>query len=148
MRDFLQSRPMVPYQEGWMAQVDAVKKLKGWTDVSVMHFHELGVYGEQILLSVRYGDWINVNDPVQAANWARYWRPEIQSYMHAYRAVTGVDLAPAVTSPQDLSLRRMPPSALLRQRLEGGAVPMLPAASSASVAAPQGFRARRATPRS
>ena len=24
-----------------------------------------------------------------AANWARYWRPEIQSYMHAYRAATG-----------------------------------------------------------
>ena len=31
-------------------------------------------------------------DPEQAANWARYWRPEIQRYIHAYRAVTGVDL--------------------------------------------------------
>ncbi len=34
-------------------------------------------------------------EPEQAANWARYWRPEVQGYIHAYRAVTGVDLAPA-----------------------------------------------------
>ena len=87
-----------------------------------------------------------MNDPAQAANWARYWRPEIQSYMHAYRAVTGVDLTTAATNEQTLSLRRTPPSVLLRQRLEGGAAPMLPA--PASVAAPQGFRARRTAPRS
>jgi len=92
MRDFLQSRPMVPYQEGWMGQVDTMKKVQGWSDVTVTHFRDLGVYGEQLLLSVRYGDWIGVNDPTQAANWARYWRPEVQSYIHAYRAATGVDL--------------------------------------------------------
>ena len=39
-----------------------------------------------------YGNWSVVNDPQQAANWARYWRPEIQRYIHAYRAATGVDL--------------------------------------------------------
>ena len=33
-----------------------------------------------------------VIEPEQAANWARYWRSEIQGYIHAYRAVTGVDL--------------------------------------------------------
>ena len=110
MRDFLQSRPMVPYQEGWMAQVDTMKKLQGWTDVTITHFHDLGVYGEQILLSVRYGDWIGINDPAQAANWARYWRPEIQGYIHAYRAVTGVDL----TAEQvDYTM----PATLLRNRL-------------------------------
>ena len=50
------------------------------------------MFGEQILLSIRYGAWSDVNEPVQAANWARFWRPEIQGYIHAYRAVTGVDL--------------------------------------------------------
>ena len=30
-----------------------------------------------------------------AKNWARSWRPEIQGYLHAYRAVTGMDLTNA-----------------------------------------------------
>ena len=92
MREFLQSRAMVPYPEPWMPQVDTMKTLQGWTDVTVTHFRDLGVYGEQILLSIRYGDWIDVNDEDSAKNWARYWRPEIQGYIHAYRAVTGIDL--------------------------------------------------------
>jgi hypothetical protein len=92
MRDFLQSRAMVPYTEAWMPQVDTMKTLQGWSDVTVTHFRDLGVYGEQILLGIRYGDWIDLNDENYAKNWARYWRPEIQAYLHAYRAVTGVDL--------------------------------------------------------
>ena len=31
-------------------------------------------------------------------NWARYWRPQIQGYLHAYRSVTGVDLSVDVTN--------------------------------------------------
>jgi hypothetical protein len=100
----------VPYQEGWMGQVDTMKKLQGWSDVTVTHFRDLGVFGEQLLLSVRYGDWIGVNDPAQAANWARYWRPEVQSYIHAYRAATGVDLT---TENVDATM----PSKLLQNRL-------------------------------
>src|SRR5262245_63062613 len=92
IREFLQSRIMVPYKEPWMPQVDTMKTLQGWSDVTITHFRDLGVYGEQILLSIRYGDWIDVNDEDSAKNWARYWRPEIQGYLHAYRAVTGVDL--------------------------------------------------------
>lgn len=93
MREFLQSRPMVPYKEGWMGQVDTMKSLQGWSDVTVTHFRDLGAYGEQILLSIRYGDWIDINEEDSAKNWARYWRPEIQSYIHAYRIVTGIDLS-------------------------------------------------------
>jgi hypothetical protein len=92
MREFLQSRPMVPYKEGWMGQVDTMKTLQGWSDVTVTHFRDLGVFGEQILLSIRYGDWIDVTEEDSAKNWARYWRAEIQGYLHAYRAVTGIDL--------------------------------------------------------
>jgi hypothetical protein len=92
IRDFLQSRAMVPYKEPWMPQVDTMKTLQGWSDVTVTHFRDLGVYGEQILLSIRYGDWIELTDEDHAKNWARYWRPEIQAYLHAYRAVTGIDL--------------------------------------------------------
>lgn len=94
MREFLHSRAMVPYEEPWMGQVDAMKKMMGWTDVSIIHFHHLAVFGERILLSIRYGDWSDINAVAeQAGNWAIYWRPEIQGYIEAYRAVTGVQLA-------------------------------------------------------
>lgn len=91
-RDFLQSRLMVPYTEAWMPQVDTMKTVQGWSDVTVSHFRDLGVYGEQILLSIRYGNWVDLHDEDVAKNWARYFRPEIQSYLHSYRAVAGIDL--------------------------------------------------------
>jgi hypothetical protein len=108
-RDFLQSRTMVPYTEKWMGQVDAMKRLQGWTDVPVTHFRDLAVFGEQIVLSIRYQHWIGENEPAQAINWARYWRPEIQAYIHAYRAATGADLT---LEPVDIT----PPSVHLRDR--------------------------------
>ena len=73
-----------------------MKTLQGWTDTSVLHFRDLGVFGEQILLGDPLRRWSSVIDREQAANWARYWRPEIQGYIHAYRAVTGVDLTDRV----------------------------------------------------
>lgn len=109
MREFLGGRVMVPYEEAWMDRVDAMKQIQGWTDVSVTHFRDMGVFGEQLVLSMRYGNWSVVNDPQQAANWARYWRPEIQRYTHAYRAATGVDLNRGV----DATL----PARLLQSRL-------------------------------
>lgn len=92
IRAFLQGRIMVPYREPWESQVDTMKTLQGWNDVTVSHFRDLAVYGEQILLSIRFGDWIADNNEHSAINWARYFRPEIQGYIHAYRAATGVDL--------------------------------------------------------
>jgi hypothetical protein len=114
---FLPGRYMVPYQEPWMGAVDDMKRLQGWSDVTVTHFHELGIYGEQILLSIRYGDWIDVNDQEQARNWARYWRPEIQRYMHAYHAVTGVDLTADIVDTRRAEDRYLQPSVHLRNRL-------------------------------
>lgn len=110
MSQFLNSRPMVPYTEGWMAQTDTLKKVFGWHDTSVTHFNHLALFGEQLFLAARYGNWLDVNDPALAAEWARYWRPEVQSYIHAYRAVTGVDLT---LEPVDTRM----PSRLLRDRL-------------------------------
>lgn len=109
MREFLGGRVMVPYEEEWMDRVDTMKQLQGWSDTSITHARDLGVFGEQLLLSIRYGNWSVVNDPQQAANWARYWRPEIQRYTHAYRAATGVDLIEKVdaTVPAYLLARRL-----------------------------------------
>jgi hypothetical protein len=59
----------------------------------VRHFRDLGVTGEPILLSIRFGNWSVTIDPNQAGNWARFWRQEIQWYIESYRTVTGIDLS-------------------------------------------------------
>ena len=92
MREFLRGRVMVPYQEGWMGQVDTMKKLQSWSDVTVTHYHELARCGEALLLAVRHGPWASTNDQEEAKTWADYWRPELQRYIYAYKAVTGADL--------------------------------------------------------
>lgn len=130
---FLRGRYMVPYQEPWMGAVDAMKRLQGWGDDTVTHFHELGVHGEQILLSIRLGDWIEVNDQEQARNWARYWRPEIQRYIHAYNAVTGVDLSADAADLRLAQNRFVQPAVLIdsRQLLQKRSTRVLPAHSAA-----------------
>ncbi len=143
LREFLQSRAMVPYRESWMAQVDTMKQMQGWTDVSVTHFNYLAAYGERILLSIRYGDWVDVTDPTLAANWARYWRPEIQNYIHSYRAATGVDLAGEAKDSRQEELRVMQPSMLLQQRLKSGK-PVPTAKPNGSELPTSRFRQRRA----
>ncbi len=126
MREFLPRRIMVDYPEPWMDSVETMKTLQGWTDTSILHFRDMAIYGENILLSVRYGAWTDQIHPENAANWARYWRPEIQGYTYAYRAATGVDLAAVTVSGQ---INATLPSVLLHDRLPkqaaagGGRVP-------------------------
>lgn len=117
MREFLRGRAMVPYEETWMGQVDTMKRLQGWSDTSVTHFRNLGTYGEQILLSIRYGDWSAENNQDAAKTWARYWRPEVQGYIHAYLASTGVNLSEDVVDLRGAPTRYVQPSTLLQNRL-------------------------------
>ena len=136
IREFLRGRHMVPYQEAWMGAVDDMKRLQGWTDTTVTHFHELAVTGERILLSVRYGDWVNVNNiEDQAKNWARFWKPEVQRYIHCYQTVTGVDLSVEVTDTRRATERYLQPSVHLQRRLAAqparGALPAPGAARGA-----------------
>lgn len=113
-REFLPTRIMTAYPEPWMDRVDAMKKLQGWSDASVLHFRNLAIFGEQVLLSIRWGHWSDVQEPLQAFNWARFFRPQIQGYSHAYRAVTGVDLSADAT---DKNVDATLPSVLLQRRL-------------------------------
>jgi hypothetical protein len=117
IREFLGGRIMVPYQEAWMGIVDSMKALQGWGDVSVRYFHDLAIFGEQLLLSIRYGNWSQINDDQSARNWANYWRFAVQGYIHAYRAVTGVDLASARESQRLTPESYVQPSVHLRKRL-------------------------------
>jgi hypothetical protein len=117
-RDFLRGRFMTPYPEGWMGAVDAMKRLQGWSDTSVIHFSDLARFGERLLLSVRHVRWDVVADPFAAQDWALAWRPEIQGYIHAYRMVTGIMLADDIVELNRAdSPRYIQPSALLQNRL-------------------------------
>ena len=134
IREFLRGRAMVPYEERWMGQVDTMKKLQGWTDTTITHFRNLAVFGEQILLSARYGDWNATNDQDQAKTWARYWRPEIQGYIHAYMAATKVDLSEEIVSGRSAQARFVQPSSLLRDQLAAqGSKRELPGSTSGSL---------------
>ena len=108
-REFLPRRIMVDYPEAWMSSVESMKTLQGWSSASVLHFRDLAKFGEQIVLGVRFEAWPSIIDAQDAANWARYWRPEIQGYIYAYRAVTGVDVTerPDATAPALLLRERM-----------------------------------------
>lgn len=139
-REALPTRTMVAYPEPWMDRVDAMKKLQGWVDTSITHFRNLAVYGEQLLLSVRYGAWSDVDDSEQAAIWARFWRPQIQGYIHAYRTATGVELTAEATWQQQRQLALAQPSTLLlRRRQDGRSHAALPAPASQKT-----FRERKA----
>jgi len=113
-REFLPTRIMVAYPEPWMDRVAALNNLMGWTKTNVSHFRDLGVFGEQLLLSIRFGDWTSVNNRFSAANWANFWRPQIQAYIHAYRAVTGVDLTAEIMGGR---IDAVQPSVHLQRRL-------------------------------
>jgi hypothetical protein len=75
-----------------MDRVGVLNQMHNWTKTNVMHFRDLGKYGEQIVLGIRFGAWSDVINRDQAANWAIFWRPQIQNYIHSYRAVAGIDL--------------------------------------------------------
>lgn len=117
MREFLRGRPMVPYPEDWMDRVDHMKTLQNWTDVSVVHFHDLAEFGEHLLLSIRWGSWSRQIDSAVAVAWARVFRPQVQGYIHAYRAATGVDLTAEITDQRQVQERYLPPGVLLQRRL-------------------------------
>ncbi len=117
MRDFLRARDMVPYPEDWMDRVDAMKNIQGWLDTSVIHFRDLAISSEVLVLSVRYGGWASQTDAEVASTWATLFRAHIQTYLHAYRAVTGVDLTGDTSHPRQAMLRAASPSEHLQRRL-------------------------------
>ncbi|MEZ5668718.1 MAG: hypothetical protein R3F55_15005 [Alphaproteobacteria bacterium] len=136
-REFLGGRTMVPYTEPWMDRVDTMKNLQGWSDTSISVFNSLATTGEQILLSIRFTAWSAINDAAVASAWAVTWRSEIQNYIHAYRAATGVDLAAETRDADQRAAALTPPSILLSKRLanqkRAGALP--PPASRAGLPA-------------
>jgi hypothetical protein len=141
-REILPTRLMVAYPEPWMERVDAMKRLQGWGEVSVMNFRDLAVHGEQLLLSARFTRWSEIEDANLAGAWARLFRSQVQGYIQAYRTVSGVDLAAQATTTQQRELITTQPSKLLAERMNG----RKPVTALPPVAAqmPKTFRERRA----
>ena len=90
--DFLPSRSMVAYTETWIAPLEAMNRLLGWSDVGVTHFRDLarvrraaaaGHPVRRVVAGERPGAGGELG-PLLAAGAA--------GVHHAYRAVTGVDL--------------------------------------------------------
>ncbi|HEY0016576.1 MAG TPA: hypothetical protein VGC13_09670 [Longimicrobium sp.] len=133
LKNFLGGRAMVAYPETWMSRVDAVRRMERWGEVSVLHFNDLARFGERILLSVRYGSWMGQSDQEVARTWARFWKPEVQGYLYAYKAVTGVDLASDQPDPRTGDLRYVQPALLLERQLQPGLI--LPAPKVGEVVA-------------
>jgi hypothetical protein len=98
LRAFLHVREMVPYDEAWMGQVDAMKDLQGWQDQSISHYRDLAVYGERILLSIRLADWTAGHED-NAKNWLRVHKNAIRRFAHAHRAISAAELAPSNRRP-------------------------------------------------
>ena len=134
-REFLPRRIMIDFPEAWMHSVESMKTLQGWNSASTLHFRDMAVFGEQILLSIRYESWPSIIESQHAANWARYWRSELQGYMYAYRAATGVDVTQGVDAT--------PPALLLRERMRQA----LPEDGRTRYALPQDGRGRLERPR-
>src|SRR6185436_19057194 len=63
MREFLPSRIMVDSPEGWMDPVDGMNRLQGWSDSTSLHYRDLALSGEQLMLSIRFGAWTSVSNP-------------------------------------------------------------------------------------
>jgi hypothetical protein len=118
MKEFLGGKPMIAYNEPWMDRVETMRSIQGWGDTSIVNYYELAVCGEQILLSIRFGNWNDINlTSDSAANWARAFRDRIQRYIHSYRVVTGVDLADDNVDSKLKEQRYIQPSLLIQQRV-------------------------------
>lgn len=123
-REFLPGRSAIPFTEPWMDRVASMNKLQGWTDTSPMHFDYLAKYGEQILLSIRFGDWSSQDRTRQdAAMWATYFRNQIQGYIHSYKTATGVDLSAVQVG---VKVDSTPPAFLLAKRSKMGQTSNIP----------------------
>jgi hypothetical protein len=116
LREFLPGRAAVPYPEPWMDRIASMCKLQGWTDTSPIHFHYLANFGEQLFLSIRFGDWSDPDRTAEdAAQWALFFREVVQGYVHSYKSATGVDLTITLVGNK---VDARPPSYHLAQRLK------------------------------
>jgi hypothetical protein len=118
IREFLGGRVMVPYDEAWMDKVDVMKSVQGWPGASISYFRDLAVYGEEILLSIRWISWSQVNSRDIAREWAILFRNAIQRYIFCYQAVTNIDLSALEVSGSAANDKSLMPALLIGRKAQ------------------------------
>lgn len=113
IRRFLVSEG-IPAKEPWLPAVDALNALCGWRVGPALYYYDLAVEGERLLASVRWLDW-DSSGPSEAADWALFWRQNIQTYVYRMRLVTGLDLAS--DEKEHIRDHALPMSTLVYRRL-------------------------------
>lgn len=116
IKEFLRGKAMVIYDEPWMGVVDTMKALQGWPSTSIKLYHELAEFGEDILLSVRYTMWSQINNDQVAGLWANRFRAAIQRYIYSYQAVTGIDIT--AENVNNTAGKSIMPALLIQQRYQ------------------------------
>jgi len=118
IREFLGGRVMVPYDEAWMDKVDVMKSIQGWPGASISYFRDLAVYGEEIILSIRWISWSQVNSRDIAREWAILFRNAIQRYIFCYQAVTNIDLSALEVSGSAANDKSLMPALLIGRKAQ------------------------------
>jgi hypothetical protein len=118
IREFLGGRIMVPYDEAWMDRVDVMKSIQGWPGASISYFRDLAVFGEEIILSIRWISWSQVNNRDIAREWAIIFRNAVQRYIFCYQAVTGIDLSALEVSGSANQEKALMPSLLIGRKAQ------------------------------
>jgi hypothetical protein len=118
IREFLGGRVMVPYDEAWMDKVDVMKSIQGWPGASISYFRDLAVYGEEIILSIRWISWSQVNSRDIAREWAILFRNAIQRYIFCYQAVTNIDLSALEVSGSATNDKSLMPALLIGRKAQ------------------------------
>lgn len=117
MQVFLGGRPMMPV-EPHVGVLDTIKTVQGWDPMGTMHYYDLANTGEQLLLSIRFGDWNEgIYTTADAGNWAIAFRDRISTYINAYRNVTMIDLS-ADSLRSSLEEHALQPSLLIQRRMQ------------------------------
>jgi hypothetical protein len=83
----LRGHILVPYPEKWMAPLDQLRRVTRTIDSLSVFYYDLAVTSEALLLSIRFGNWMQ-SSAEAAANWATFWHAEIARYLVAFDEVT------------------------------------------------------------
>ena len=84
----LRGHILVAYPDVWMSPLDRLRQLTRTLDSLSLFYDDLAVTSERLLLSIRFGNWMQASS-TDAANWATFWQDEMARYLIAYQEVTG-----------------------------------------------------------
>lgn len=80
-------REEAPRDERWETALDELAALNSWPQPPARTYSRLAHLGERILRSIRSVDWGTEGSVEKAADWALFWREDIELYSLAFHVV-------------------------------------------------------------